>query len=94
MCSCLLLLLLLALFLQNIFPIISIYIISLSHTPHQLGEYVEISGPWGPIEYTAPGTFVYMKKEMKKTNIGMMAGGSGITPMLQVSFATSSSSYT
>jgi ferredoxin-NADP reductase len=67
---------------------------NISHTPHQLGEYVEISGPWGPIEYTAPGTFVYMKKEMKKTNIGMMAGGSGITPMLQVSFATSSSSYT
>ena len=28
----------------------------------QVGDQVEISGPWGMIEYTAPGTFVNAKK--------------------------------
>mmetsp|Transcript_26341 Transcript_26341/g.34256 ORF Transcript_26341/g.34256 Transcript_26341/m.34256 type:complete len:315 (+) Transcript_26341:102-1046(+) len=50
----------------------------------KIGDQMTISGPWGPIEYPKPSTFVYMKKEMKKTQIGMIAGGSGITPMLQV----------
>lgn len=50
----------------------------------KVGDTMPMSGPWGQIEYTAPGTFVYMKKELKKKHIGMIAGGTGITPMLQV----------
>jgi cytochrome-b5 reductase len=50
----------------------------------KLGDKMKISGPWGPIEYTQPSTFVYMKKVLRKNQIGMIAGGSGITPMLQM----------
>jgi len=50
----------------------------------RVGDTITCSGPWGPIAYTAPGTFEHAKKAMVKTHIGMMAGGSGITPMLQV----------
>jgi len=50
----------------------------------RVGQSIEMSGPWGSIEYTAPGEFTYLKKVMKKTHIGMLAGGTGITPMLQV----------
>eukprot|EP00614_Pseudopedinella_elastica_P030591 CAMPEP_0172613204 /NCGR_PEP_ID=MMETSP1068-20121228/40529_1 /TAXON_ID=35684 /ORGANISM="Pseudopedinella elastica, Strain CCMP716" /LENGTH=349 /DNA_ID=CAMNT_0013417595 /DNA_START=11 /DNA_END=1060 /DNA_ORIENTATION=- len=50
----------------------------------KVGDQVEISGPWGMIEYTAPGTFVNAKKVLKKKHVGLLAGGTGITPMLQV----------
>ena len=50
----------------------------------KVGDKIDISGPWGMIEYTGPGTFMAFKKPLKKKHIGMMAGGSGITPMLQI----------
>jgi len=40
----------------------------------EIGDYMEMRGPKGRMTY---------KPNMKK-NIGMIAGGSGITPMLQV----------
>ena len=49
----------------------------------KVGDTIDVSGPWGLIEYTAPGTFVNGNKTLKKKHIGMMAGGSGITPILQ-----------
>jgi cytochrome-b5 reductase len=50
----------------------------------KVGDSMGVSGPWGQIEYTGPGTFTYMKKTLKKSKVGMVAGGTGITPMLQV----------
>lgn len=50
----------------------------------KVGDTLGISGPWGQIEYTAPGTFVHLKKTLTKTKVGMLAGGTGITPMLQI----------
>jgi len=49
-----------------------------------VGDSIEMSGPWGQIEYTNPGEFTYMKKVLKKNKIGLLAGGTGITPMLQI----------
>lgn len=40
----------------------------------KIGDYIEAMGP--------KGKFVYQKNKFKK--IGMLAGGSGITPCLQV----------
>lgn len=40
----------------------------------KIGDYIEAMGP--------KGRFLYQKNKYKK--IGMLAGGSGITPMLQV----------
>ena len=52
----------------------------------KVGDEIEMSGPWGLIEYTGPGAFAYGNKGPpdKKTHIGMIAGGAGLTPMLQV----------
>jgi len=50
----------------------------------KVGDTLGLSGPWGQIEYTAPGTFVHLKKTLKKSKVGMLAGGTGITPMLQI----------
>lgn len=50
----------------------------------KVGDDLTFSGPLGMIEYKGKGLFTYGKKEMRKKKVGMMAGGSGITPMLQV----------
>ncbi|KAJ1460937.1 hypothetical protein M885DRAFT_433240 [Pelagophyceae sp. CCMP2097] len=50
----------------------------------KVGQTLDISGPWGMIEYVGKGNWLYGKKEIKATKIGMMAGGTGITPMLQI----------
>ena len=50
-----------------------------------VGDDIEMSGPWGQIEYIAPGIFIDGKRQLpKKKNVGMLAGGTGLTPMLQV----------
>jgi len=43
-----------------------------------------ISGPWGMNEYLGGGAFKIGTKSLQCTKLGMMAGGTGITPMLQV----------
>lgn len=49
-----------------------------------IGDKIDIAGPFGRIEYLGKGSIRVGKKEKKVKMIGMMAGGTGITPMLQV----------
>ncbi|KAF8820891.1 putative naDH-cytochrome b5 reductase 1 [Cardiosporidium cionae] len=50
----------------------------------EIGDKIDITGPVGRIEYKGEGKFVVSGKEYKKKKIGMLAGGTGITPMLQI----------
>jgi len=50
-----------------------------------VGDCIAVQGPFGSIEYLGDGQFANgRKRSTKKTQIGLMAGGTGITPMLQV----------
>lgn len=50
----------------------------------QVGQSVDVAGPFGLIEYKGQGTFSVSKKEIKASYLGLMAGGTGVTPMLQL----------
>ncbi|XP_076450996.1 NADH-cytochrome b5 reductase 2-like isoform X2 [Babylonia areolata] len=56
----------------------------------QIGDYMDFRGPNGLLVYDGKGTFKIRpdKKEEPETkmakNVGMIAGGTGITPMLQL----------
>eukprot|EP01068_Selenidium_serpulae_P006693 Selendium_serpulae@DN4478_c0_g1_i1.p1 len=51
----------------------------------EVGDQIKLEGPYGAIEYFGEGQFLKYNKPLKSVNeIGMIAGGSGITPMLQV----------
>jgi ferredoxin-NADP reductase len=50
-----------------------------------VGAQVDISGPWGANEYLGRGVFKVGVQTLRATKVGMLAGGTGITPMLQVS---------
>jgi len=50
----------------------------------KVGDTIDVSGPWGTHEYVGRGKMMSGKKEHKFKKLGMMAGGTGITPMLQV----------
>ncbi len=59
----------------------------------QLGQHINIRGPFGKLSYFGDGNFKILKKfkpltflEKKYTKVGMIAGGSGITPFYQVSY--------
>lgn len=47
-------------------------------------SYVEVMGPVGLAEYKGLGIFTYNKKSIRVKHVGMIAGGTGITPMLQI----------
>lgn len=49
-----------------------------------IGDEITMSGPWGLNEYKSAGLLTRGKKEFNVEHIGMIAGGTGITPMLQV----------
>nr|XP_006812541.1 PREDICTED: NADH-cytochrome b5 reductase 3-like [Saccoglossus kowalevskii] len=55
-----------------------------------IGDYIDVRGPSGLLTYASPGVFAIRpdKKsppELKKTKkLGMIAGGTGVTPMLQL----------
>ena len=49
-----------------------------------IGEYLKMEGPKGKLEYNGRGNFYIEKKYQIKTKIGMIAGGTGITPMFQI----------
>jgi len=51
----------------------------------RVGDKMDISGPWGMHEYLGKGNFKSGTKTLQASKVGMMAGGTGITPMLQVS---------
>jgi len=48
------------------------------------GDYLEISGPVGVHEYQGKGKFKHMGKIKEVSEVGMLAGGTGLTPMMQV----------
>jgi len=50
----------------------------------KVGDTLDIQGPIGMHEYLGHGKFMSGKKEIECKKLGMMAGGTGITPMLQV----------
>jgi len=50
----------------------------------KVGDQITVSGPWGLITYNGHGKFRSGKAEVQAKEIGMMAGGTGITPMLQI----------
>lgn len=54
-----------------------------------VGSYIEVKGPHGHIKYKGNGRFRFEKGKSNFTDrrvkkIGMIAGGTGITPMLQI----------
>jgi len=51
----------------------------------KIGDEIVMTGPTGMIEYNGKGVFsVSRKPREQKTEVGMIAGGTGITPMLQI----------
>ncbi|KAF9455798.1 hypothetical protein BDZ94DRAFT_1276612 [Collybia nuda] len=50
----------------------------------QVGDNIELKGPLGSFTWLGKGTALWKGKERKVKQIGMICGGSGITPMLQV----------
>merc|ERR1712187_470583 len=51
------------------------------------GDFIEINGPLGVNEYLGSGTFKLPGRTITVKHVGMMAGGTGLTPMLQVAQA-------
>lgn len=49
-----------------------------------LNDKIKVAGPYGLIEYKGKGVFNIKRKDRKVKFVGMMAGGTGITPMLQI----------
>jgi cytochrome-b5 reductase len=55
----------------------------------KIGDYIDMKGPKGHLTWLGKGTFTVkvIKKPLQTrnaTHIGMIAGGTGITPMLQI----------
>jgi NAD(P)H-flavin reductase len=57
----------------------------------ELGQSIKVRGPFGKLSYFGDGNFKILKKfkpptflEKKYTKVGMIAGGTGITPFFQV----------
>ena len=51
----------------------------------RVGDHVEVRGPFGRIEYSGRGAFKIGRNKSKVAKrVGMIAGGTGITPMFQV----------
>lgn len=48
------------------------------------GDYLDINGPFGVNEYLGCGAFKLPGRTITVKHVAMMAGGSGLTPMLQV----------
>jgi cytochrome-b5 reductase len=48
------------------------------------GDFIEVMGPVGVNEYLGQGTFKLPGRTVTVKHVGMLAGGTGLTPMLQV----------
>lgn len=48
------------------------------------GDKVKMEGPMGLLNYMGHGSFMIRKKPVRKTKIGILAGGTGITPCFQL----------
>ena len=53
----------------------------------KVGQQVSLSGPWGAHEYLGKGVLKSGSRRVTVSHFGMMAGGSGVTPMIQVLMA-------
>ena len=54
-----------------------------------VGDSVMCEGPIGRLRYHGHGNFKLLKNELKpKTKVGLIAGGSGITPLLAIAQAS------
>lgn len=45
---------------------------------------MKMEGPMGLLNYMGHGNFIIKKQPIKKTKIGIIAGGTGITPCFQL----------
>jgi NAD(P)H-flavin reductase len=50
----------------------------------QIGDYLDFRGPVGEFEYISNGDFLLDGEESKGTRYNMVAGGTGITPCMQI----------
>ena len=50
----------------------------------KIGDTIDVAGPYGLIEYKGNGQFYLKKQIVPYSYVGMMAGGTGVTPMLQL----------
>ena len=50
----------------------------------KVGDKAQFNKPFGKMAYLGDGNFRMMGKEIKKSKIGLIAGGTGITPPYQV----------
>lgn len=50
----------------------------------KVGDYVDVMGPLGIYEYLGAGLFKLPGQTVSVKHVGMLAGGTGLTPMLQV----------
>nr|AET50763.1 hypothetical protein [Eimeria tenella] len=50
----------------------------------RLGDKVHVQGPYGRLTYLGCGKFVVNGQQQQKQKVGLLAGGSGITPVFQV----------
>ena len=50
----------------------------------QIGDTIDMRGPVGEFEYVANGQFLIDGEECSATRFNMIAGGTGITPAMQV----------
>jgi NAD(P)H-flavin reductase len=50
----------------------------------EIGKYLKMEGPKGKLSYTGCGNFYISKKYQIRRKIGMVAGGTGITPIFQI----------
>merc|ERR1719350_819788 len=53
----------------------------------KVGDTVDVMGPLGVNEYLGNGTFKLPGRTITVKTVGMLAGGTGLTPMLQVAQA-------
>jgi NAD(P)H-flavin reductase len=50
----------------------------------KVGDYLDFRGPVGEFEYISDGAFLLDGEECKGTRLNMLAGGTGITPCMQI----------
>jgi len=52
----------------------------------KVGDYITVSGPVGMMKYNGYGKFLHKNEPLKhiKKRVGLIAGGSGLTPLLSV----------
>ena len=50
---------------------------------------VTFEGPMGKLQYHGYGKFIYLRKDLEqKTSLGLLAAGTGITPLFSVAQAS------